>query len=298
MQHERGRSPAWRQLAIGTVSATAILVLVRVASETDWSSSVIEALVQSSLISGLIGFPILFGLQMAASRLARDRFQLMLAFACTILGAVAVISAVVPTLNWFSGSMIAPNAPGESRDDFASFLSAYFFAVYWRLAVIMGPLFVVFNWRWFEQGLTATQEFGDTVQSQAQADNTPASKEAELSETPASPEAVPESAEEWIVNKLAMPKRGALWAISSELHYLRIYTDVANDLVLMRLSDAVERLATFDGIQIHRSHWVARQGIRDLVKQDGALEVELHNGVRLPVSRANAASVRAFCKLN
>ena len=298
MQHERGRSPAWKQFAIGTVSATAILILVRVASETDWSSSVIEALVQSSLISGLIGFPILFGLQVAASKFARDRLQLMLAFACTILGAVAVISAVVPTLNWFSGSMIAPNAPGESRDDFASFLSAYFFEVYWRLAVIMGPLFLVFNWRWFEQGLTATQEPGIEVESQAQADNTPASKEAELSETPASTEAVPESAEEWIVNKLAMPKRGALWAISSELHYLRIYTDVANDLVLMRLSDAVERLATFDGIQIHRSHWVARQGIRDLVKQDGALEVELHNGVRLPVSRANAASVRAFCKLS
>ena len=300
MQHELQAQRPWRQLAIGVFAATAVLILIRVATETDWSRETVGTIVRSSAITGLIGFPVLFGLQLSLARFAKTQTQMLLIFLVVILAGVAAIATLVPALNWLMGNMIAPNAPGDSREDFASYLSQYFLAVYWRFAVIMGPLFLAFNWRWFTDPL-AKVATGHAEQAEHDAGPTPAVArsqenmpgEALASETAANE---PETAEEWLVNKLAMPKRGRLWAISSELHYLRVYTDVADDLVLMRLSDALERLQDTDGIQIHRSHWVARAGVRDLIKGSGNLEVELHNGARLPVSRPNAAAVRRFFK--
>ena len=294
MQHELQAKKPWRQLAIGVLAATAVLILIRVATETDWSRDTIGTILRSSLVTGLIGFPILFGFQLLVARFAKTKLQMVIAFVVVTLLGVALIAAFVPTLNWLMGNMIAPNAPGDSREDFAGYLSQYFFAVYWRFVVIMGPLFIAFNWRWFTDPIAnaeAETEFSPGARSPQE---NPQQREMAVPQTAVAEEH--ETPEQWLVNKLAMPKRGALWAISSELHYLRIYTDVADDLVLMRLSDALERLEGTDGIQIHRSHWVARVAVRDLVKSGGNLEVELHNGVRLPVSRPNTSAVKLFFK--
>ena len=58
--------------------------------------------------------------------------------------------------------------------------------------------------------------------------------------------------------------QASLLAIKSEDHYLRIYTSIGEELILMRLSDAVESLAGADGMQTHRSWWVARHTIKDV----------------------------------
>lgn len=47
-----------------------------------------------------------------------------------------------------------------------------------------------------------------------------------------------------------------------EDRYLRIHTDGGSDLILMRLRDAVGELAGADGLQVHRSFWVARAAVR------------------------------------
>ena len=134
VQQEKRGSGALRQLAIGVLGATAILILVRVASETDWSREMITALMRSSLVTGVLGFPLLFGVQVWLCAKARTPIQLGISFLATILFSVGLVSLVVPTLNWLSGSMIAPNAPGDDRGELIAFLGQYFLAVYWRLA--------------------------------------------------------------------------------------------------------------------------------------------------------------------
>jgi DNA-binding LytR/AlgR family response regulator len=91
-------------------------------------------------------------------------------------------------------------------------------------------------------------------------------------------------------NRLSKYQTANLYAISSQDHYLNVQTDEGSELILMRLSDALVELSHRDGVQIHRSHWVARAG----VAKHNAASVTLHNNNTLPISRSNAAAAKAF----
>ena len=91
-------------------------------------------------------------------------------------------------------------------------------------------------------------------------------------------------------NRLSKYQTAKLWAISAQDHYLNVQTDEGSELILMRLSDALAELADRDGVQLHRSHWVARAGIA----KHNATSVTLHNNTTLPISRGNAPAVKAF----
>lgn len=87
---------------------------------------------------------------------------------------------------------------------------------------------------------------------------------------------------------------GDLLALEMEDHYLRIHTDGGSDLILMRLRDAVAELAGADGLQVHRSFWVARAAVTATAREaDGRVALTLRNGLRIPVSRSRLAAVRA-----
>jgi hypothetical protein len=87
---------------------------------------------------------------------------------------------------------------------------------------------------------------------------------------------------------------GELLALEMEDHYLRVHTDGGGDLLLMRLRDAVAELAGADGMQVHRSWWVAAAAVVRVEKDaDGRIKLILRNGLRVPVSRSRAAAVRA-----
>ncbi|MEM1249352.1 MAG: LytTR family DNA-binding domain-containing protein [Acidobacteriota bacterium] len=81
-------------------------------------------------------------------------------------------------------------------------------------------------------------------------------------------------------------------AISTELHYLRVYTALGNALVLGSLSQLEASGDLPDGLRIHRSHWVATQTVRRLVKREGVLVCLLENGLELPISRRRAKAAR------
>ena len=83
-----------------------------------------------------------------------------------------------------------------------------------------------------------------------------------------------------------------LYAIQSEDHYLRIHTSAGQEMILMRLADAVRELAGVEGLQTHRSWWVAKQGLADVVKGDGRLTLKLKSGAEAPVSRTFAKTVK------
>ncbi len=84
-----------------------------------------------------------------------------------------------------------------------------------------------------------------------------------------------------------------LLALEMEDHYLRIHTRIGSDLILMRMRDAVAELDAIEGLQVHRSWWVARQAV-DQVNRDGkTMTLTLTNGRSVPVARDRQGEVRA-----
>ncbi|MDP3738093.1 MAG: LytTR family DNA-binding domain-containing protein [Hyphomonadaceae bacterium] len=95
------------------------------------------------------------------------------------------------------------------------------------------------------------------------------------------------------LDRLPVRMRAAeLYAIQSEDHYLRVHTSAGQELILMRLADAVRELSAVEGLQTHRSWWVAKQGLADVVKGDGQLVLKLKSGTEAPVSRTFAKTVK------
>jgi hypothetical protein len=109
----------------------------------------------------------------------------------------------------------------------------------------------------------------------------------------APPPAPPGSGPPVFLDRLPVRLRSAeLYAIESEDHYLRVHTSAGQELILMRLADAVRELAGVEGLQTHRSWWVARCGLADVVKGDGRLLLKLKSGAEAPVSRTYAKAVK------
>lgn len=84
-----------------------------------------------------------------------------------------------------------------------------------------------------------------------------------------------------------------LLALEMEDHYLRVHTDRGSDLILCRFGDALAELAATDGLQVHRSWWVARTAVSGSQRREsGKLILTLRNGLQVPVSRSYTAAIR------
>lgn len=95
-----------------------------------------------------------------------------------------------------------------------------------------------------------------------------------------------------ILSRLPIEARGPLVSMSMQDHYVEVVTTRGKALVLMRLSDAIRETEGVEGLQIHRSHWVALAGVASVKRHDGKLIVETTKGAELPVSRTFADAVR------
>lgn len=108
-----------------------------------------------------------------------------------------------------------------------------------------------------------------------------------LRATPAAPAPVK------FLERLPLKLRGAeVWAVGAEDHYLRLHTSKGQDLILLRLADAVAELEGIEGAQVHRSWWVARDAITGARKSDGRATLTLKDGAEVPVSRTYAGRLR------
>jgi hypothetical protein len=83
-----------------------------------------------------------------------------------------------------------------------------------------------------------------------------------------------------------------LWAVEAEDHYLRLHTSLGQDLILMRLGDAIAELAGIEGARTHRSWWVAKAAVAGVERADGRATLTLVDGAEVPVSRAYAKALR------
>lgn len=103
----------------------------------------------------------------------------------------------------------------------------------------------------------------------------------------------PEPKRPRIVDRLPPAQRGRLTRMSMQDHYVDVRTTKGGGLVLMRFADAVAEADAAEGLQIHRSHWVAKDAVEKTVRRDGKLFLKLADGAELPVSRSFQAAVKA-----
>jgi len=108
--------------------------------------------------------------------------------------------------------------------------------------------------------------------------------------THAAPQGAPEPA---FLKRLPAKLAGAeLCAVQAEDHYLRLHTTNGQDMILMRLADALAELEGLEGAQTHRSWWVARAAVVGAERADGRAELTLKCGAVAPVSRTYAKALR------
>lgn len=89
------------------------------------------------------------------------------------------------------------------------------------------------------------------------------------------------------------PGFGPVCAIKGEDHYVRIIGEAREELILMRMRDAIERLDSADGLRIHRSWWVAKDAVAS-VRRDGRTAIlTLRSGHEAPVARDMMPQLRA-----
>lgn len=118
-----------------------------------------------------------------------------------------------------------------------------------------------------------------------------AQTEAPLARQPEAPAADPTAA---FRRRLSAKRReAALFAVEAEDHYLRVHTDAGQELITARLGDALEELAAASGFRTHRSWWVAANAIDDVKWLRGRGEAKLKCGLVVPISRSNAAPLKA-----
>lgn len=75
-------------------------------------------------------------------------------------------------------------------------------------------------------------------------------------------------------------------------HQVEVHTDRGQSLLRMRLSDAVQELGGYDGVRVHRSHWVAKAAVRGHELRGDRAFLHLEQGHVVPVSRSYLEAVR------
>jgi hypothetical protein len=84
----------------------------------------------------------------------------------------------------------------------------------------------------------------------------------------------------------------AVLCLQMEDHYVRVHTAGTSRLVLATLNQAMTALGNADGLQVHRSWWVARKAVVGAVTEGRNLRLKLVNGITAPVARSAVAVVR------
>ena len=106
------------------------------------------------------------------------------------------------------------------------------------------------------------------------------------------PAAAPEYPPDF-VSKLPAALRRDILALEAEDHYVRVHTLHGSALILMRLADAVAVIDPRLGLRVHRSWWVAKDGVRALENTPGRAIARLVNDTAVPISRTYLPAARS-----
>ena len=92
--------------------------------------------------------------------------------------------------------------------------------------------------------------------------------------------------------KLPVDKRGQLYCLEMADHYVKVYTDKGHHMLLMRFKDALELLENHQGLQTHRSWWVATNAVQHVQRDGRKINLHLINDIKVPVSRTYQKQVK------
>lgn len=95
-----------------------------------------------------------------------------------------------------------------------------------------------------------------------------------------------------IVSRLPLNQRGDLISLSVQDHYVEVTTHRGVGLIHFRLADAIDDCYGVEGLQIHRSHWIALRAIARVFRRDGKAFVETVQGATLPISRTYLPKIK------
>ncbi|MEO1014765.1 MAG: LytTR family DNA-binding domain-containing protein [Pseudomonadota bacterium] len=96
----------------------------------------------------------------------------------------------------------------------------------------------------------------------------------------------------FLTEKLPGPLRGQKpYALAAEGHYVRVHTPIGDELITMRFEDALAAVVGIEGVQTHRSWWVATDAVDEVRRTGSAYEAVLDSGLTVPVGRRRKADV-------
>lgn len=96
-----------------------------------------------------------------------------------------------------------------------------------------------------------------------------------------------------LMQRVEPSARGKLLSISVRDHYVDVRTSHGHVSLLMRFCDAMAEAEPVDGVQVHRSHWVAWDAIAAVENADGKAVLHLKCGGAVPVSRSHREKLEA-----
>lgn len=94
------------------------------------------------------------------------------------------------------------------------------------------------------------------------------------------------------VSRLPVEIQARVALITGRNHHIDIETDLGSAALFMRFSDAVLQMPPAEGMQVHRSHWVAFRRMRGIEKTGQRHFLVLDGEVRVPISRNHVDSLR------
>lgn len=95
-----------------------------------------------------------------------------------------------------------------------------------------------------------------------------------------------------LLERLEADMRAPLLHLAVEDHYVDVVTTRGRRLLLLRFADALAEIEPDEGMQVHRSHWVADRAVEKVTAGNGRLTILLSTGRRVPVSRPYVSEVR------
>lgn len=96
--------------------------------------------------------------------------------------------------------------------------------------------------------------------------------------------------------ELDPPLKGELlWAEAQE-HYVRLTTSEETRMVLIRFADVLRDLPDDWGIQVHRSHWVSTNAVKEAFREGANVRLRLQTNDVVPVSRTYRAATERWLK--
>lgn len=84
-----------------------------------------------------------------------------------------------------------------------------------------------------------------------------------------------------------------LICFSMEDHYLHVHTETGSHMMLMRMKDALVELKNYNGLQVHRSWWIATDAVVDVKKEARKAKLKMKNNMTVPVSQKYLPSIKA-----